>query len=116
MKFGFIFIVFMFGTFICATHPAPTTSDIQHAATNKELLLNKISKSEQKNAEESGFNNEAAESKWKKSYRDFMQGFNDELTRHRFIMTKKEKNSRSRAKNLGQLAGYFYKKSMHAGF
>ena len=115
MKFGFIFVIFMFGTFICATYHAPTNSDIQHAATNKELLLNEISKSEQKNGEESGFNNKAAQSKWKKSYRDFKQGFNDGLTGYESL-TKKEKDSRSRAKILGQFFVNVYKKSMHPGF
>lgn len=49
MKSGFIFILFTFGTFICATHSAPISFDVRHAATSQELLvnlLNQITKSQ----------------------------------------------------------------------
>lgn len=49
MKADFILIIFILGTFICATYAAPTNSDIQHSAMRKGLLLNQITKSQQEN-------------------------------------------------------------------
>ena len=46
MKSGFIFIIFMLGTFISGTHPAPTSSDKYNEVKNKKIIFNHISNSQ----------------------------------------------------------------------
>ena len=57
MKADFIFIIFMFGTFICATYAAPT---IKHSATSKELLLNQNVKTQKEGEGEPDVNHLSA--------------------------------------------------------